>query len=152
MFNSWTHNVSGAVLCSANTKHPPRVGSMLVHRLRRWANLEPIFDKCYEFAGMSGSDLSIILYDCEPHSMVPGIVLCGAHSVTEGLDRISLYCDAGCIQAVRTKNEMKPCYACLNKHKTFVKNIVQCRPNVVRMFYKCFVFVGVGLVNYIKIL
>ena len=114
---------------------------MLVHRLRRWANLEPIFGRCYEFAAMSGSDLSIILYDCELHSMVLGIVLCGAHSVTEGLDRISLYCDAGCIQAVRTKNEIKPCYVSPNKHKTFVKKYctmsAQRRKNVLQMFCVC---------------
>ena len=37
----------------AKTEHWPCVGSMLAHRLRRWANNEPTHGQCPVFAGMS---------------------------------------------------------------------------------------------------
>ena len=38
----------------ANTRHWAIVGSMLVHRLRRWPNIEPTMAKCLVFAGQVG--------------------------------------------------------------------------------------------------
>ena len=37
----------------ANTVHCPIVGSMLVHRQRRWPNIEPTMGQCTVFAGIA---------------------------------------------------------------------------------------------------
>ena len=34
----------------ANTRQRPKVGQMLVHRLRRWPNIGPLLDQCLVFA------------------------------------------------------------------------------------------------------
>ena len=38
---------------SAETRHSPKVGWMLVHRRRRWANIEPTLGECLVSAGTS---------------------------------------------------------------------------------------------------
>ena len=35
-----------------NTRHPPNVGLILAHRLRRWANINPTLGGCLVFAGI----------------------------------------------------------------------------------------------------
>ena len=52
---------------------------------------------------LSGTDLYNNYYDLEPHSIVPGIVLCGAHThgIVEILDRISLYPHTGWVAGIR---------------------------------------------------
>ena len=35
----------------ADTRHSPKVGLMLAHRLRRWSNIQPALCECLVFAG-----------------------------------------------------------------------------------------------------
>ena len=44
---------------SANTRNWPNIGSMLVQRLRRWPNIEPILGEFRVFAGYRVADLHV---------------------------------------------------------------------------------------------
>ena len=47
------------MLTPANTRRPPKAGSMLAHRLRCWPNIEPIIGERLVRAG------TIVLLNCE---------------------------------------------------------------------------------------
>ena len=49
IISSFAH-VAGGI--PSNTRHSPIVVSMLVHRLRRWPNIDPTMCDCFVFAGI----------------------------------------------------------------------------------------------------
>ena len=46
-----------------NMIYPPNAGLMLVHRLRRWPNIEPVLGGCLVRVGITDPDCAEVAYD-----------------------------------------------------------------------------------------